>query len=48
MKVTFLGTNGWYASDTGNTVSILIETENFYIILDAGDGIYKIDTYINV
>jgi ribonuclease BN (tRNA processing enzyme) len=42
MKVTFLGTNGWYASDTGNTVSILIETENFYIILDAGDGIYKI------
>jgi ribonuclease BN (tRNA processing enzyme) len=46
MQVTFLGTNGWYASETGNTVSIVIETENFYVILDAGDGIYKIDEYI--
>ncbi|MFW9950635.1 MAG: MBL fold metallo-hydrolase [Candidatus Thorarchaeota archaeon] len=47
MRIIFLGTNGWYATNLGNTVSILIETENFYIILDAGDGIHKIDQYID-
>ncbi|MFX1419245.1 MAG: MBL fold metallo-hydrolase [Promethearchaeota archaeon] len=46
MKIIFLGTNGWYATNLGNTTSILICSENFYIILDAGDGIYKIDQYI--
>jgi ribonuclease BN (tRNA processing enzyme) len=47
MKVVFLGTNGWYDTETGNTVCTLIETENYYIILDAGNGIYKLDQYIN-
>jgi len=47
MRIVFLGTNGWYATDSGNTISTLIETENYYIILDAGDGIYKIDQYID-
>jgi len=46
MKITFLGTNGWYATDTGNTTCILIETNNHFIILDAGDGFYKLDKYI--
>ena len=46
MRITFLGTNGWYSSDMGNTVSILIETKKFYIILDAGDSLNKIDKYI--
>ncbi len=46
MRILFLGTNGWYATDTGNTTSTLIITENYYIVLDAGDGIYKIDQYI--
>jgi len=46
MRILFLGTNGWYATNTGNTVSTLIETDNCYILLDAGDGIYKIDEYI--
>lgn len=46
MKVVFLGTNGWYDTETGNTVCTLIETENYFIILDAGNGIYKIDRYI--
>ncbi len=46
MRIIFLGTNGWFATDMGNTVSILIDTENFYIVLDAGDGISKIDQYI--
>jgi len=46
MKVFFLGTNGWYDTDTGNTVCTLIETEEYFIILDAGNGIYKLDQYI--
>jgi ribonuclease Z len=46
MQVYFLGTNGWYGTNLGNTITTLIDTENFYIILDAGDGIYKIDQYI--
>ncbi|MFX1570910.1 MAG: MBL fold metallo-hydrolase [Promethearchaeota archaeon] len=46
MKVSFLGTNGWYSTDQGNTVCIFISTEKFDIILDAGDGLYKIDKYI--
>jgi ribonuclease BN (tRNA processing enzyme) len=46
MKVIFLGTNGWYDSQTGNTVCVLIETTNEYLILDAGNGLYKIDQYI--
>jgi len=46
MKIIFLGTNGWYDSDTGNTTCILIETNKEYIILDAGNGLYKIDKYI--
>jgi len=46
MKITFLGTNGWYDTDTGNTVCALIETDEYYILLDAGIGIYKSDRYI--
>lgn len=47
MKISFLGTNGWYSTDLGNTVCTLIETKTHYIILDAGDGFHKIDQYIN-
>lgn len=46
MKVIFLGTNGWYDTETGNTTCILIEAEDYFIILDAGNGFYKIDQYI--
>ncbi|MFH1306304.1 MAG: ribonuclease Z [Candidatus Micrarchaeota archaeon] len=45
MKITFLGTNGWYATNTGNTVCTLIDTPERYIVLDAGDGIYRLDEY---
>jgi len=41
MKVTFLGTNGWYDTPTGNTPCVFVETENEYIIFDAGFGFYK-------
>lgn len=46
MKIIFLGTNGWYSSPTGDTPCILIDTKDQYIILDAGNGIYKLDNYI--
>ena len=45
MEITFLGTNGWYDSDTGNTICILIESDDYYIVLDAGNGISKLDRY---
>jgi ribonuclease BN (tRNA processing enzyme) len=46
MKVTFLGTNGWYDTGTGNTCSVLIQAKDYDIILDAGNGIAKADHYI--
>jgi ribonuclease BN (tRNA processing enzyme) len=46
MKIVFLGTNGWYSTDMGNTSCVLIDSEQSYVILDAGDGIYKLDEYI--
>lgn len=46
MRITFLGTNGWYDTETGNTTCILVETDSCYIVLDAGSGIYKLDQYI--
>lgn len=47
MKVTFLGTNGWYDTLTGNTCSVLVETDDYDLILDAGNGIAKADRYIS-
>lgn len=46
MKIVFLGTSGWYTNNTGNTACILLDSTEGYIILDAGNGIYKIDQYI--
>jgi len=46
IKITFLGTNGWYDTDTGNTICVLVETPKEYVVLDAGNGIYKLDRYI--
>lgn len=46
MKITFLGTNGWYDSSTGNTPSALIDTKEYYIVLDAGFGIHKLSDYL--
>ena len=45
VKVTFLGTNGWFDSETGNTISILVETPDFHIVLDAGMGIHRLNRY---
>ena len=46
MKIHFLGTNGWYDTNTGNTVCVLVDTKDSYYIFDAGNGIHKIDRYI--
>ena len=46
MKIVFLGTNGWYTTPTGNTPCILIDSKDYYVVLDAGNGIYKLDNYI--
>lgn len=46
MKIIFLGTNGWYSTETGNTPCVLVDTKKYYIVFDAGDGIYKLDRYI--
>lgn len=46
MKAIFLGTNGWYDTETGNTTCTLIETDDYFVILDAGNGFYKIDQHI--
>lgn len=46
MKVTFLGTNGWYDTATGNTVCVLLETKSSYLVFDAGNGFCKLDRYI--
>lgn len=46
MKIVFLGTNGWYTTPTGNTPCILIDSQDHYVIFDAGNGFYKLDQYI--
>jgi ribonuclease Z len=45
VNVIFLGTNGWYDTATGNTICILIDTGADYLLLDAGNGIYKFNEY---
>lgn len=47
MRVIFLGTNGWYDTDTGNTISVALDTESFILILDGGNGIAKLDRYVS-
>jgi len=42
MKLFFLGTNGWFATRTGNTVCAAIEFRDRLIVLDAGDGFSKL------
>ncbi|MBN2453103.1 MAG: ribonuclease Z [Candidatus Omnitrophica bacterium] len=41
MRITFLGTNGWYDTETGNTPCVFVETDKHYIIFDAGFGFQK-------
>lgn len=45
IKLHFLGTNGWYSSPTGDTTCLLLQTKDYDIICDAGNGIHKLDQY---
>lgn len=46
MEVIFLGTNGWYDTDTGNTICTLITTPEAVLVLDAGYGLAKLDRFL--
>lgn len=46
MKLRVLGSSGWYPTHKANTVCLLIETDDYYVVLDAGSGIYKLDEYV--
>ena len=48
MRIIFLGTNGWYDTDTGNTVSIAVDLTSCVLVLDAGSGIAKLDRYVEL
>lgn len=41
MKITALGTNGWFDSETGQTMCTLVQTDDLSILFDAGFGIQK-------
>ena len=45
LKITFLGTNGFYPTALGDTVCVLIETDKYNLILDAGSGLSKLDQF---
>jgi len=46
VKVLFLGTNGWYDTGTGNTICTLIKANEATVILDAGNGLHKLNGHI--
>lgn len=47
MELVFLGTNGWYDNRDGNTVCALLRGKKYDIVLDAGNGLYKLDQYVD-
>lgn len=42
-RVHLLGTNGWYDSSTGSTLCVAVEHPDFGVLLDAGNGLAKLD-----
>jgi ribonuclease BN (tRNA processing enzyme) len=47
MRITLLGTNGWFDSPTGSTPCVLAQTDECDIVFDAGYGFAKLDRYIS-
>ena len=47
MKIFFLGTNGWFATRTGNTVCTAIALPDRLIVLDAGDGFQHVPALLS-
>ncbi len=48
VDVVFMGTNGWYDTETGNTLSVLVRSKEFNVVLDAGGGLHKLDRYADL
>lgn len=46
LVVSFLGTNGWYDSDMGNTICVLVRGGEETLIFDAGNGLSKVGCQI--
>ncbi len=45
IRIVCMGTSGWYDNDCGHTISLLVETEDFQLVLDAGSGFALLDRY---
>lgn len=41
-----MGTNGWYDTETGHTLSVLVNAAEYSIVLDAGSGFAGLDQYL--
>jgi ribonuclease BN (tRNA processing enzyme) len=48
MKITVLGSGGWFPSRTRHTSCFLAETNNSLIILDAGTGLCRLGDYSDI
>jgi ribonuclease BN (tRNA processing enzyme) len=46
MEIRLLGTNGWYDTKTGDTTCVFVDSKDYYLVFDAGNGIYKLDSFI--
>ena len=47
MKVTFLGTGGWFATEKRMTSSVLVETKKAQFVFDAGSGFPRVWKHLN-
>ena len=46
MEIRLLGTNGWYDTKTGDTTCVFVDSKDYYLVFDAGNGIHKLDSVI--
>jgi ribonuclease BN (tRNA processing enzyme) len=47
-EIVFLGTNGWFDTDTGNTICVLVKARDFQVVLDAGNGIRSLSAHADL
>lgn len=45
MKVRVLGSNGWFTTQMGHTPCVLVDAAEYYVVFDAGEGMYRLDEY---
>ena len=46
MKITFLGTNGWYNYENNETSCVFVQSRNFNLIFDLGSGIKNLNKIV--